>query len=158
MPLTMLLEPVSHASKDMIWSTEFVNSQLSTTPSLPISDVLSGIGTIKFALNVQLSGLSTPMEFVCPFLTFVLLMMPMVPAPLASKDTTWLTESVSSHHSTMLNPPIQDVLIGTGTTKFAWLALKDGLSTPIKFVPLFLIFVPLMMLLELVPHALRDTT
>ena len=137
---------------------EFVNSQLSTMPSLQIMDVPSGTGTTKSASNVQPNGLSMLMEFVCPFLIFVLLMTPMEPVPLASKDTISLMESASSHHSTMLNPPTQDVVIGTGTTKSAWLAPKDGLSTLIKFVPLSLTFVPLTMPLELVPHASRDTT
>ena len=67
-------------------------------------------------------------------------------------------EHVSSQNSTMPSPPTQDVVIGTGTTKSAWLAPKDGLSTLTKFVPLSLTFVPLTMPLELVPHASRDTT
>ena len=158
MPLTMLPELASHASRDMISSTEFVSSQRSTTLSLPISDVPSGIGTIRSALNVQLSGPSTLREFVCLFLIFVLPMMLMEPVPLASKDMIWLMESASSHHLTMPSPPTQDVLIGTGTTKSAWLAPKDGLSMLIQFVPLSLTSVPLMMLPELVLHASRDTT
>ena len=157
MPLTMLPELASHASRDMISSTEFVSSQLSIMLSLPTQDALSGIGTIRSALNVQLSGPSTLREFVCLFLIFVLPMMLMEPVPLASKDMIWLMEPASSHHSTTPNPPTQDVLIGTGITKSAWLAPKDGLSMLIQFVPLFLTFVLLMMPQVLVLHASRDT-
>ena len=147
MRLMMLPELASHASRDMISSTEFVSSQLSTTLSLPISDVESGIGTIRSALNVQLSGPSTLMEFVCLSLIFVLPMMLMEPVPLASKDMIWLMESASSHHLTMPSPPTQDVLIGTGTTKSAWLAPKTGSSMPIKSAFPFQTNALLMMLL-----------
>ena len=65
---------------------EFVNSQLSTMPSLQIMDVPSGTGTTKSASNVQPNGLSMLMEFVCPFLIFVLLMTPMEPVPLGTSE------------------------------------------------------------------------
>ena len=66
-------------------------------------------------------------------------------------------ELVNSLPSTLPSLLTQDVLIGTGTTKSAWLAPKDGLSMLIQFVPLFLTFVLLMMPQVLVLHASRDT-
>ena len=54
--LMMLQELVSHVSKDMISLMEFANSLLSTMPSLPIQDVLPGIGITKFVLLAQRIG------------------------------------------------------------------------------------------------------
>ena len=59
-------EDVFPAMLDTIWSTEFANSQLSTTPSLQTSDVPSGTGPIRCASNAQKSGSSTLMELVFP--------------------------------------------------------------------------------------------
>ena len=47
--LMMPQEPASHASRDMISSTEFVSSLHSTMPNPPTSDAHPGTGTIRSA-------------------------------------------------------------------------------------------------------------
>jgi hypothetical protein len=50
-----------------------------------------------------------------------------------------------------------DVPAGTGIGKSASNALKDGSSTPTKFVKLFLTNVNLTIASEIVNHAIKDT-
>ena len=70
----------------------------------------------------------------------------LVSASHATKDTISLMELANSLPSTLPSLLTQDVLIGTGTTKSAWLAPKTGSSMPIKSVFLFQTNVLLMML------------
>ena len=67
---------------------EFASSLPSTMLNPQTQDVPNGTGTTKFALNAQKIGFSMLMEFVFPFQTNVLLMMPMELVFLASRDTT----------------------------------------------------------------------
>lgn len=53
-----LLENVAHALKVMISSMVFVSSRPPTTLNLLISDVVTGIGTTKFASLAQMDGFS----------------------------------------------------------------------------------------------------
>ena len=71
----------------------------------------------------------------------------LVSASLATKDTISLMELANSLLSTLLNPLTQDVLIGTGITKSAWLAPKTGSSMLTKSVFPFQTNALLMMLL-----------
>ena len=154
----MPMEHVSHASRVMTWSTEFVNSLHSTTPSLPTSDALLGTGTTRSASSVPTTGSSMLTKFVSPFPTNAKLMMLPVSALLATKDTTWLMEHVSSPHSTMPSLQTQDAKLGTGIIKSAWSAQTDGFSTPTRYVsPSMTTAHPTTVPPELVPHASLDT-
>jgi hypothetical protein len=75
----------------------------------------------------------------------------------ASKDTILRTVPAFSPHSTTLSPLILDVLPGIGTTKSAFHAQSNGLSTLIKSAFPFLINAPLTEMMELVFPASRDT-
>ena len=121
----MPMEHVSHASRVMTWSTEFVNSLHSTTPSLPTSDALLGTGTTRSASSVPTTGSSMLTKFVSPFPTNAKLMMLPVSVRLATKDTTWWMELVFSPHSTMPSLQTQDAKLGTGTHTLS--ALKTHL-------------------------------
>ena len=156
LPMMQLQEFVFLVSRDTIWLTEFVNSQLSTMLSLLMLDALLGTGIIKFVLNVQRTGSRMLMEFVFKFLTIVPLMMLMVPVLLVSRDMIWLTEFVNSHHSTMLSQLTQDVPLGIGTIRYVLNVLKNGSLMLIKFVLPFPISVLLTMPMELVFLASRD--
>ena len=79
-------------------------------------------------------------------MTIALPMMLLVSASHATKDTISLMELVNSLPSTLPSLPTQDVLIGTGTTKSAWLAPKTGSSTLTKSAFPFQTNVLLMML------------
>ena len=115
----MLMELVSLASKDTTSSTEFASSQLSTTPSLPTSDAHLGTGIIRSASSAPTTGSSMLTMFVSQFPTNAKLTMLLVSALLATKDTTWSMEHVSSPHSTMPSLQTQDAKLGTGTIKSA---------------------------------------
>ena len=132
--LTMPMELASHASKDTTSSMEFANSQLSTTPSLQISDAESGIGTTKSASNAQRTGPSMLIQFAYLFLTFAPLMMPQVLVPHASMDTISSMEFANSPHSITLSLQTKDVVNGIGLTKSASSAQLNGPSMLIKFV------------------------
>ena len=97
------------------------------------------------------------MEFVFLFLINALNMMPMEPVLLASVDMTSSMEFVNSQLSIMPSLLIQDVLNGTGTTKFVYNAQKTGFSMLMEFVSLFQTNVPPTMPMELVFHATRAT-
>jgi hypothetical protein len=75
----------------------------------------------------------------------------------ASRDTILRTVPASSPHSTTLSPLILDVLPGIGTTKSAFHALKTGFSMEINNVFQFPIIVLLMLIMETVFPASRDT-
>jgi len=85
-------------------------------------------------------------------------MLTMVIALLVIKVMTLLLVSASSQPSTMLNLLMPDVELGTGSIRFALLALTSGFSTPKKFAFLFLISVPLMLKTVIVLLVSRDTT
>ena len=155
--LTIPMDCVLHASRDMIWLMELVYLELSTLPSPPIQDAANGTGRTRFALSALLNGPSMLIKSASLSLTFVLLMMPQELASRASKDTTWLTEFVSSQLSTLPSLLTQDVPSGIGTTKSALNAQLSGPSTLIPFASLSLTFAPLMTPMEPVFHASRDT-
>ena len=67
---------------------EFVSSQLSTLPSLPISDVPIGIGITKSVLLALKDGFSMLIKFVSQFLINVNLTLIMETALLALRDMT----------------------------------------------------------------------
>ena len=66
-------------------------------------------------------------------------------------------ELVFSHHSTMLNLQIQDVVNGIGIIKFVLNVLTDGTSMQIRYVFLLMISVHHTIVpQELAHHALQD--
>ena len=92
------------------------------------------------------------------FLTNVLLTAITVLVFHASRVMTLKKELVSSHHSTMLNPLIQDAPPGIGITKSALAAQRIGPSMLIKFAFQFLTNALLMPITEPVFHASRVMT
>ena len=136
---------------------ELVSLELSTLPSPPIQVAANGTGRTRFALSALLNGPSMLIKFVPLSLTFVPLTMPQELASLASKDTTWSTEFVSSQLSTLPSLLTQDVPNGIGITKSALSVQPNGLSTLMEFVFPFLTNVLLMTPMEPVFHASRDT-
>jgi hypothetical protein len=121
------------------------------------SDVKLGIGTIKFVLNAQPDGPSTPLEFVFPFLTTVENSTLLELVLTAIRDTTISTDNAFSLNPTMLNPQTSDVKLGIGTIKFVLNAQPDGPSTQLEFVFPFLTTVNPMMPQVLVLCAITDT-
>ena len=134
-----------------------VNSLILIMLSPGIMDVLNGIGTTKSVLNAQKDGLWL-MVLAFQLVITVLLMMLLELALNALVDMTLLMESVSSHHSTMLNLLTQDVVNGIGIIKFASNALKIGSLTLMVPVFQFLTNVPLIIQMVFVLHASRDMT
>ncbi len=90
------------------------------------------------------------MENAFPSLTNAPLMLLTVIVLNVSRDMTSSTESVSSLLPTVLNLPISDVPLGTGTTKFVLSAQEDGSSSPTKFVSPFQINALPMLLMVIV--------
>ena len=87
------LEPVLHATRDMISSTEPVNSPLSTMLSLLTLDVDHGTGTTKSALPAQRTGSSTPKTSASQLTICVTpTIKPQEPVLHASQDTSFPTE------------------------------------------------------------------
>jgi len=102
----------------------------------PIWDVKSGIGTSKFASNVQPDGPSTQREFVFQFLTTVTNGMLQVLALLVIKVMNWLKDNV--FNLLFNNQLIWDARLGIGTDKFVLNAQPDGPSTQRESVFQFL--------------------
>lgn len=117
-----------------------------------------GIGPIKSVLLAQRIGSKMLKVHVLPSLTTVLLMLPMVTAPLATKDTILSMELASSLLPTMPGPLTLDVLLGIGKSKSASLVPRTGLRVPVVNVFPLLTNVPLMPLTEIVLLASRDMT
>ena len=128
-PPTVITEPVFHASRVTILRKEPVFSLHSTMPSLLILDVPPGTGITKSASAAQSTGFSMETRNVFQFLTNALLMLITETASHASRDTILRTEPVSSHPSTTPILPTLGVPPGTGTTKSASAAPRDGSST-----------------------------
>jgi hypothetical protein len=156
--LTVIMEPVFHASRDTILRTELASSLHSTTLSPLIQDAPPGIGTIKSVSHAPRTGSSTEKRNVYQLLTNALLMPITEPVFHASRDTTLRMEPVSSPHSTTLNPLIPDVPLGIGIIKFVFHAPNNGPSMLIKSAFQFLTNALLMPITELAFHASRDTT
>jgi hypothetical protein len=156
-PLTEMMELVFPASRDTILRTVPASSLHSTTLSPLILDVLPGIGTTKSVLHAQSNGLSTLIKSAFPFLINAPLTEMMELAFHASKDTISKKEPVFSPLSTTPSPLILDVLPGIGITKSAFHALKTGFSMVTRNVFQFPIIVLLMLIMETVSPASRDT-
>ncbi len=99
-----------------------------------------------------------PTRSACPSLTNVPQMMRMATAFPASRAMTSTTVPASSRLQTMPSLLIVDVELGTGTTKFVLLALRDGSSMPKRSAFLFLINAPALTLTETVCLATAATT
>jgi hypothetical protein len=97
--LTVIMEPVFHASRDTTLRMEPVSSPHSTTLNPLIPDVPLGIGIIKFVFHAPNNGPSMLIKSAFQFLTNALLMPITELAFHASRDTTLRTEPVSSPHS-----------------------------------------------------------
>ena len=93
----------------------------------------------------------------CLSLIFAPLTMKLELALPASMDTTLLTVSVNSLHSTTLNPLMLVVPSGTGLTRSVSNAQLNGPSMLMVSACPFPTFVPLMMPQVPAPHASRDT-
>ena len=156
--LTQMMELVFHASRDTTLRKEPASSPHSTTLSLLTLDVPPGIGTTKSAFHALSNGPSMLIKSAFPFLTNALLTVTTEPAFHASRDTILKKEPVSSPHSTMPSLLILDVPPGIGTTKSAFPAPNNGPSMLTKSAFPFLINALLMLRMELVFHASRDTT
>ena len=130
--LMTTVEPASPASKDTTSRTEPVSSLLQTTPSLLTLAVVFGTGTTKSAFPAPTDGSSTPTRSVCPFLTNALQATVLEPALLAMKVMTSRTELASSLPSTMPTQLTSVALLGTGNSKSALPAPRDGSSTPTR--------------------------
>jgi hypothetical protein len=156
-PLTEITELAFPASRDTISKKEPVFSPHSTTPSLLILDVLPGIGTTKSVLHALNTGLSTLIKSAFQFQTNAPLTEMMELVFPASRDTISKKEPVFSPLSTTPSPLILDVLPGIGITKSAFHALKTGFSMVTRNVFQFPIIVLLMLIMETVSPASRDT-
>jgi hypothetical protein len=98
----------------------------------PIWDVKSGIGTLKFVLNVQQDGPSIQRAPVSQFLTTVINGMPQEPVLLVIKASASFTDN--AFNLLINNQPIWDVKLGIGTDKYVLNAHPDGPSTQRVFV------------------------
>ena len=99
------------------------------------------------------------MENAFPFLTNAPPTPKTVTASLATKDTTSLKDNASSPNGTMPSLPTPDVPLGTGTTKSALPAPKDGFSMLTKSVlPLPISAEPLTRPPETALLVMKDTT
>jgi len=85
--LTLIMEPVFHASRDTILRTEPASSLISIMPTQPTLAVLHGIGTIKSAFPAQRDGSSTRRRDVYPLMTTVTVTMIVELVLHASSDT-----------------------------------------------------------------------
>lgn len=103
-----------------------------TTPSPLTLAAEPGIGTTKSAFPAPTDGSSTPTRSVCPFLTNALQATVLEPALLAMKVMTSRTELASSLPSTMPTQLTSVALLGTGNSKSALPAPRDGSSTPTR--------------------------
>ena len=133
-------------------------SQASTMPSPPTPVVVFGTGTTKSVCPAPMDGSSMPTRSACPFLTTALLMTTVEPASPASRDMTSRKELVFSPHSTTPSPPTQAAVFGTGTTKFAFPAQRDGSSMPTRSACPFPINAPQAIATVLASLVSRDTT
>ena len=154
MPITV---PASHASRDTILRTELAFSHHSTTPSLPILDAPPGTGITKSASAAPSTGFSMETRNAFQFLTNALLMLITETASHASRDTILRTEPVSSHPSTTPILPTLGVPPGTGTTKSASAAPRDGSSTQRRDACPLTITVTAMTTVVPAPHASLGT-
>lgn len=123
---------------------EPVPSQLSTTPSHQMLDVVPTIGIIKNVL-LALKDLSLILtEFVLlSVISVKLLILKLVLVLHASKAMILSMALALSQLLTMLNLPNSAALNGNGTVKSVFNALKDGFSTTIINVSLLMTSVPL---------------
>ena len=121
----------------------------------PIWDVKFGIGTSKFASNVQQDGPSTQREFVFQFLTTVTNGTLQEPVLLVIKVMNWLMDNV--FNLLFNNQTIWDARLGIGTDKFVSNAQPDGPSTQRESVFQFLTTVTNGMLQVLVLLVIKDT-
>ncbi len=152
------MEPAFHAIRDTTLRMVLAFTQLSTMPSPLIPDVPPGIGIIKSAFHAQMDGHSTQIKPAFQFLTNALLMVTTEPVFHASRDTILKKEPVSSPHSTMPSLLTLDAPPGIGTIKSVFPAPNNGPSMLTKSAFPFLINALLMLRMELVFHASRDTT
>ncbi len=146
-------EPALLVSSDITLITEPALSHQSM--DLLTSDAESGIGPTKFVSHALKDGPLTQKESAKPYQDSARPGIIQVPALLASSDTILITELVSLPQ--LVDLLISDVLNGTGTTKSASLALKDGPSMPTKFANQSLDNVKLGITTELVLPASSDT-
>ena len=102
----------------------------STTPSLLILDAPPGIGITKSVFLALNTGFSMETRSVFQFLINALLTEIMEHVFHASRDMILRTEPASPPILTTLTLLISDVPPGTGTTKSASAAPRDGSSTP----------------------------
>ena len=156
-PPTVITEPVFHASRVTILRMEPVFSLHSTMPSLLILDVPPGTGITKSASAAPSTGFSMETRNAFQFLTNALLMLITETASHASRDTILRTESVSSHPSTTPILPTLGVPPGTGTTKSASAAPRDGSSTQRRDACLLTITVTATTTVVPAPHASLGT-
>ena len=153
--LTTVTVPL--ATKDTNSRVDNASSQPSTTPNPLTLGAESGTGSTKFASLALTSGSSMLTKSVFPSLTNAQLMLPTGIVPHASRDTTSSMEPVSSLLITVLNLPISDAELGTGTTEFASSAQKDGSSMLTKFVSPSLTNAESTLPMETALPATRDT-
>ena len=99
-----------------------------TLPLLLTLAAVFGIGTIRSAFLAPRDGLLTLKRSVCLLPTSVQLTTKLDCAHLATRAMTFMKESASTLLITPLLPLILAVPLGTGTTRFALPALRDGLS------------------------------
>ena len=124
------MERVPHASRGTILLMVPVSSLNQTTPDHLMLDVVSGTGMLKSVCHARGTGSSTLLVPVSQLAISVQLVMPTDHVLAATRDIASTTEHVSSLSSTTLSPPTPAAEGGTGTTRCASSAPKDGPSTP----------------------------
>ena len=155
--LTKLLDTVSPALLDTTSLKVNVLTPLQMSLSLLISVVDNGIGRTKNAFPAQRDGLSTTKESVCQSLINVPATIMLDFALHASKDTILRTDSACSPHQTTPSLPIKDAPPGVGTNRNVSHAQRDGSSTRMEFVSLFLTIAEYMPKTETALSASKDT-
>ena len=148
----MQMEFVQLVTKDTLWSMEIVSYHNKQGPL--IWDAEHGTGTINVVFNALKDGCSDPTVFVYLWAIFVLPSERTESALLAIKVINWSTETVSFLNKQ--GPQIWVAELGTGITKDALNALKDGCSDPTVFVFLLTTTVPLSTPMVFVHLATKD--
>ena len=152
--LLMSMDYVPHAMLDMICQLDHASSLLPIPLNHLISDAKPGIGLIINVFNALTGTFLMPTKNVFQSAISAVLMMPLEPVHLASKDLLWIKELVFHHLQLILLMLVAKP--GTGIQKNVLLAHQIGYLSIINAFQLVINVLLSIMLTEIASHVIKD--